>query len=37
MYTNSHTGEEEISHIIKTGTFLCLWDTGYQIWKMVIH
>jgi butyrate kinase len=37
MYTNSHTGQEEISHIIQTGTLLCLMGTGNQIWKMVIH
>jgi len=37
VYTNSHTGQEEISHIIKTGTFLCLLGTGYQIWNMVIQ
>jgi butyrate kinase len=37
MYTNSHTGQEEISHIIQTGMFLFLMGTGNQIWKMVIH
>jgi hypothetical protein len=37
MYTNSHTGQEEISHIIQTGMFLFLLGTGNQIWKMVIH
>jgi hypothetical protein len=36
-YANSHTGQEEISHIIETGTFLCLLGTGYQIRNVVIH
>jgi hypothetical protein len=37
MYTNSHTGQEEISHIIQSSMFLFLLGTGNQIWKMVIH